>query len=591
MIIPMKKYSFLVYHQEYKPFLVDIQNIGVLDVIKKNIDLDENSQNKLSLINELTKTIKFLKLRQSNPETTDEKIDGLELFNSITEKQKKLEELNTQIEIINKEIENINPWGDFSLETIENLNKANFHVRFFIAEERKFSEEWDEKYNLLEINKYKSNAYFIIISKDNNEIDIEADEIKMPERPVSEVLKIKQEIENEIQEIYSQLSEYSNKFIPALTEKLNSLKKEFEFDNVLLNTTHEAENKLMVLQGWVAVTKEEELKNYLDKKGIIYFSEDAKKEEKVPILLKNNKFSSLFEPIGKLFSMPSYQELDLTAYFAPFFMLFFGFCLGDTGYGIVLLVAASLLKLKFKNKKDVKPLLSLVQFLGIGTIIMGAVSGTLFGVSLGKVESIGNMKDIFLSNDQLLNFSMALGGVQIIFGIVLRAVNKIKQQGFIFAIPEFGWILLLISILDLALIKYMVSVSQIALYISLGMIVFFSNPKGNIFAAIGKGIWDLYGITGIFGDVLSYIRLFALGVSSSILGFVINSMALQVKEIPYVGYGIFILFLVLGHTGNILLSSLGSFVHPMRLTFVEFYKNAGFEGGGKEYKPFSNKIK
>ncbi|MCK5822678.1 MAG: V-type ATP synthase subunit I [Bacteroidales bacterium] len=587
----MKKYSFLVYHQEYKPFLVDIQNIGVLDVIKKNIDLDENSQNKLSLINELTKTIKFLKLRQSNPETTDEKIDGLELFNSITEKQKKLEELNTQIEIINKEIENINPWGDFSLETIENLNKANFHVRFFIAEERKFSEEWDEKYNLLEINKYKSNAYFIIISKDNNEIDIEADEIKMPERPVSEVLKIKQEIENEIQEIYSQLSEYSNKFIPALTEKLNSLKKEFEFDNVLLNTTHEAENKLMVLQGWVAVTKEEELKNYLDKKGIIYFSEDAKKEEKVPILLKNNKFSSLFEPIGKLFSMPSYQELDLTAYFAPFFMLFFGFCLGDTGYGIVLLVAASLLKLKFKNKKDVKPLLSLVQFLGIGTIIMGAVSGTLFGVSLGKVESIGNMKDIFLSNDQLLNFSMALGGVQIIFGIVLRAVNKIKQQGFIFAIPEFGWILLLISILDLALIKYMVSVSQIALYISLGMIVFFSNPKGNIFAAIGKGIWDLYGITGIFGDVLSYIRLFALGVSSSILGFVINSMALQVKEIPYIGYGIFILFLVLGHTGNILLSSLGSFVHPMRLTFVEFYKNAGFEGGGKEYKPFSNKIK
>ncbi|MBE9468857.1 MAG: V-type ATP synthase subunit I [Bacteroidetes bacterium] len=587
----MKKYSFLVYHQEYKPFLVDIQNIGVLDVIKKNVDLDENSQNKLSLINELTKAVKFLKLRQSNPETTDEKIDGLELFNSITEKQKKLEELNTQSEIINKEIEHVEPWGDFSLETIENLNKANFYVRFFVAEERKFSEEWAEKYNLLEINKYKSNAYFIIISKDNNEIDIDADEIKMPEKPVSEVLKNKQEVENKIQKINSQINEYSNKFIPVLTETLNNLKKEFEFDNVLLNTTHEADDKLMVLQGWVAVTKEEELKNYLDKKGAIYFVEDAKKEEKVPILLKNNKFSKLFEPIGKLFSMPSYQELDLTAYFAPFFMFFFGFCLGDTGYGIVILIAASLLKLKFKNKKDVKPILGLVQFLGIGTIIMGAVSGTLFGVSLGEVESIGKMKDLFLSNDQLLNFSMALGGVQIIFGIALRAINKIKQQGFIFAIPEFGWILMLFSIMDLALIKYMVPVSQIALYISIGMIVFFSNPKGNFFAAIGKGIWDLYGITGIFGDVLSYIRLFALGVSSSILGFVINSMALQAKGIPYIGYGIFILFLVLGHTGNILLSSLGSFVHPMRLTFVEFYKNAGFEGGGKEYKPFSNKIK
>ena len=137
----------------------------------------------------------------------------------------------------------------------------------------------------------------------------------------------------------------------------------------------------------------------------------------------------------------------------------------------------------------------------------------------------------------------------------------------------------------------MVSVSTITLYVSLGMIVFFSNPKGNIFASIGKGIWDLYGITGIFGDVLSYIRLFALGVSSTILGYVINSMALQIKEIPYVGIILFVIFLILGHTGNILISSLGSFVHPMRLTFVEFYKNAGFEGGGKEYKPFSNKIK
>ena len=587
----MKKYSFLVYHQEYKPFLVDIQNIGVLDVIKKNIDLDENSQNKLNLINELTKAIKFLKLRQSEAVASDEKIDGFELFNSITEKQKELEELNTQIEIINKEIEYVEPWGDFSLETIENLKKENFYVRFFIAEERKFSEEWAEKYNLLEINKHKSNLYFIIIAKDNNEIEIEADEIQMPERPISEVLKNKQEIEYKIQEINSQLNEYSNKFIPTLTETLNNLKKDFEFDNVLLNTTREADNKLMVLQGWVAVTNEEDLKNYLDEKGIIYFAEEPKKDEKAPILLKNNKFSSLFEPIGKLFSMPSYQELDLTPYFAPFFMLFFGFCLGDTGYGIVLLIVASLLKLKFKNKKDIKPLLSLVQFLGIGTIIMGAVSGTFFGVSLGKVEAIGKMKDIFLSNDQLLNFSMALGGVQIIFGIALRAINKIKQQGFIFAIPEFGWILMLFSILDLALIKYMVPVSKIILYISLGMIVFFSNPKGNFFAAIGKGIWDLYGITGIFGDVLSYIRLFALGVSSSILGFVINSMALQAKGIPYIGYGVFVLFLILGHTGNILLSSLGSFVHPMRLTFVEFYKNAGFEGGGKEYKPFSNKLK
>ncbi len=590
MIIPMKKYSFLIFHKEYKPFLSDIQDIGVLDVIKKHIELDENSKTKFNLIKDLNNTIKFLKHKQSEPETSNEKINGLELYHKIIDLQKEVEDLNTQVEIINKEVEQVEPWGDFSLDVMENLKKVNFYVRFFITEERRFSEEWQDKYDLLVINKQKTNVYFVVITKDKNELEIDADEIKMPERPVSEVLKNKQDIENRIQEIDSLIKQYANKYLPVLTDTLNNLKKEFEFDKVLLNTRHEAENKLMVLQGWVAVSNEKKLKNYLDEEGVIYFIEDAQEDEKVPILLRNNKFAKLFEPIGKLFSLPSYHELDLTPYFAPFFMLFFGFCLGDAGYGVVLLLAASLLKLKLKNKKNIKSLLSLIQFLGIGTIIMGTISGTLFGVSLIKVPALSSIKSIFLTNDQLLNFSMILGGVQIIFGIALRGVNKIKQKGFIFAIPEFGWILLLISILDLALIKYMVSVSKIILYVSLGMIVFFSNPKGNIFASIGKGIWDLYGITGIFGDVLSYIRLFALGVSSSILGYVINSMALQVKAIPYVGVIFFIIFLVLGHTGNILISSLGSFVHPMRLTFVEFYKNAGFEGGGKEYKPFSNKF-
>ena len=588
MIIPMKKYSFLVYHQDYKPFLVDIQNIGVLDVIKKNIELDEAAKEKLNVINDFSKTIKLLSKKQDVPEHSDEKINGLELYHKIIDLQKEVENLNTQIDIINKEAAQVEPWGDFSLDTIEKLKKANFYVRFFIAEERRFSEEWQDKYDLLVINKQKTNVYFVVITKDKNELDIEADEIKMPERPISEVLKNKQDIENKIQEINSILTKYSNKYLPVLTDTLKNLKKDFEFDKVMLNTSREAENKLMVLQGWVATSLEEKLKLYLDKKDIMYFSEDAKEDEKVPILLKNNKFAKLFEPIGKLFSLPSYSELDLTPYFAPFFMLFFGFCLGDAGYGVVLLLVASLLK--FKVNKKIKPLLSLVQFLGIGTIIMGTISGTLFGMSLLKVEAFNPIKNIFLTNDQLLNFSMVLGGIQIIFGIVLRAVNKIKQHSLIYAIPEFGWILLIFSLLDLALIKYMVSVSTIVLYISLGMIVFFSNPKGNIFSNIGKGIWDLYGITNIFGDVLSYIRLFALGVSSSILGFVINSMALQIKEIPYVGIILYIIFLIIGHTGNLLISSLGSFVHPMRLTFVEFYKNAGFEGGGKEYKPFSNKF-
>ena len=121
------------------------------------------------------------------------------------------------------------------------------------------------------------------------------------------------------------------------------------------------------------------------------------------------------------------------------------------------------------------------------------------------------------------------------------------------------------------------------------VIVFFSDLEISIPARIGKGIWDIYStVTGIFGDILSYIRLFALGLSSAILGFVINDIAMQILGSSAIfGPIFFVIFLLLGHGLNILISSLGSFVHPMRLTFVEFYKNAGFKGGGKQYKPFS----
>jgi V/A-type H+-transporting ATPase subunit I len=154
------------------------------------------------------------------------------------------------------------------------------------------------------------------------------------------------------------------------------------------------------------------------------------------------------------------------------------------------------------------------------------------------------------------------------------------------------WLCLRVVFHRIALLKIGGFAGNILLYIGLFLIVFFSDPKASIIGRIGKGLWDLYGITGIFGDVLSYIRLFALGVSSAILGFVINDIAMQILATgPIIGHILCGIFLILGHSMNIAIASLGSFVHPMRLTFVEFYKNAGFSGGGKKYKPFSNKHK
>jgi len=330
--------------------------------------------------------------------------------------------------------------------------------------------------------------------------------------------------------------------------------------------------------------------SYLEKSSIIHLQRDPSDEEipLVPILTKNGYFSSLFVPIARLFSLPSYTEIDLTAFFAPFYMMFFGLCLGDAGYGVVMLIAATAAKFKFKTG-DLRPILTLVQFLGAATIIAGAVTGTIFGFSLADFFSDQSQKDsindLILTPDNMFNLSIAIGLIQIVFGLLIKAFNITKQNSFVAALPTIGWVMMIVSGLSTS-IPEIKPVAMIFVWTGLAAVMLFSTT-GNIFKRLGLGVWEMYNnITGVFGDTLSYIRLFALGLSGSILGLVINNIGEIFQDIPYVGWVIWFVFLLVGHTANLLLCSLGSFVHPMRLTFVEFYKNAGWTGGGKEYKPF-----
>jgi len=165
---------------------------------------------------------------------------------------------------------------------------------------------------------------------------------------------------------------------------------------------------------------------------------------------------------------------------------------------------------------------------------------------------------------------------------------KVPSVCFKYALAQIGVIIAVFGALDMFLIKQTGEIATWVIYAGIFLMFFFSDPDINIFSRLGKGVWDLYSnVTGIFGDVLSYIRLFALSASSGILGYVINSVSLPLlHSIPVLGPILFIIVMIVGHGANIALSGLGSFVHPMRLTFVEFYKNAGFAGGGKKYTPY-----
>lgn len=592
MIIPMMKYSFLIYHKEYIPFLEKLQELGVLHIIEKKKDIDENIKLSLHQISELNKALKFLKKRNQEELAEKSEMEGLELVEKIKNLSDEITAIEQEQLSLNKEIQKAEPWGDFTPEMHEKFAKHHIKLRFFVCAEKKFNPEWKEKYPLDIVSIRYGHAFIVAFQRGANPIDIDAEEIKLPEQTLSELLAKDEAGKNRLEEIKNVFNEYAIKYQDILKDTRKKLQEETDFDLAINHTEKQAEEKVMFLEGWIPQEQKEDLEKFLEEQNVYFISAQPEREDKVPIKLKNNKFSKLFEPIGDLFALPDYKELDLTPFFAPFFMLFFGFCVGDTGYGLIILIAT--LIFRRKASKQLKPLLTLAAFLGGATIIMGLISGTFFGIELVKVEAYP-LKQIILEPLKLFWLSIAIGGLQIFYGMIIKAANQIKLGGLKYGLSTIGWIFLILTFgtfigLEKAgvNIESFAIVKQTGLVISFALILLFANPEKNMIISVFTGLYDVYNmITGIFGDLLSYIRLFALGISSAILGLVFNQIAAQFLGGNFFNYIPFFIILVIGHGLNIFLASLGAFVHPLRLTFVEFYKNAGFVGGGKQYKPFS----
>ncbi len=591
MIVPMKKYAFVVYHADYMNFLEDLRALGVLHVRYRSVEPSEELRGEIAQLKEIRSALKALGHRdieaKENPGATAE--EGFDLVSTHQELTEQLEKTKQELNGLQKEIDFLQPWGSFSIDTLHQLEDAGLHIRFFTCPIKKFQPEWKNEYFLFTINEQPPDIYFVVIAKGEEEVALDAEEIPTPEKSLEALKALHQSMKEKISLLNKRLDDLAATGITALKTAEKKTESAIQLIEVLENTREEAQGSVMLVEGFAPARKEKALQTFFRKKEVAMLSEKPEPYDPPPILLKNTWFSRLFEPIAKLFALPSYWELDLTPYFAPFFMLFFGFCLGDAGYGLFLLLAATIYK--FRAKKNMKPILSLVQFLGGATILFGIITGTFFGMNLleDQYAFLGNIRDYMLNSDQTFQLALILGAVQIFFGLLIKAFNQMRQYSFVYSISSFGWIILLLSLLDLGLLKLAGPVSGYTVWGGVGLILLFNDPRAGLLGRLGKGVWELYGITGIFGDLLSYIRLFALGISSAILGFVVNDIALQINEgVPYVGPVLFVLFLLIGHGLNLLIASLGAFVHPMRLTFVEFYKNAGFSGGGKAYKPFSN---
>lgn len=602
MITKMKKLTFLVYHKEYEAFLNGVRDLGVVHVAEKQQGVADNTelQEHIRLSNRLQATEKMmLALKPAKPvvaETPGSAARGLEVLEEVEILQSEKNKLQTQLQAYQKEKAALEPWGNFEIEGLERLSEAGLSVGFYSCSEGNYDSTWEDTYNAMIINRVSSRIYFVTVTKVSQEIDLDVEQAKLPPYSLNRLQTLCDETVQALADNEEKLKLLAEKELPSLRAALKEVNGEMEFSKVMLNTESTVGEKLMLLQGWAPASRIPEISEWLDAQHVYYEVTSPEPGDNVPIQLNNKGFFAWFEPICKLYMLPKYNELDLTPFFAPFFMIFFGLCLGDSGYGLFLFLGATLYRIFAKNiSATMKPVLSLIQILAASTFFCGMLTGTFFGFSLYdlNVPLFQEMKKhLFLDNNDLFQLSLILGAVQILFGMVLKAVNQAIQFGFKYAIATIGWIVLLISCGIGALLPEIMplggTVHLCILGVAAAMIFLFNSPGKNVFLNIGLGVWDSYNMaTGLLGDVLSYVRLFALGLSGGILAGVFNSLAVGMSPDNVIaGPIVMVLIFVIGHSINIFMNVLGAMVHPMRLTFVEFFKNSGYEGGGKEYKPF-----
>ena len=364
------------------------------------------------------------------------------------------------------------------------------------------------------------------------------------------------------------------------------------------------------MTGFAPTEDDARIKEELDRMSLYYLSEPAKASDNPPVQLRNNWFARNFETLTGMYGMPVYDEFDPTPILAPFFLLFWSFCMGDAGYGLILIALGMLLRKGDFDLLGLKKHWRLVTTLGVGTFVIGIFLGTFFGVNLKEISWIpaglrklmlvGKLEIAGTAYDITMIAAIAIGIFHICLAMVIKAVGITKRAGFKQAISTWGWVTLVVGglvVAGLALTHVLNAAATKIAIIAVGVlsvlgIFIFNKPGRNPLLNIGSGLWDTYQTaTGLLGDVLSYIRLYALGLAGGMLGGAFNQIGTMLLGTnPTWQWLPFIVIVLFGHALNFAMSCLGAFVHPLRLTFVEYFKNSGYEGKGLDYSPMTNEI-
>lgn len=607
------------------------------------IENDEKLKHYISIIDKLFERVKLISVEFQDKEKEElltnfvskietfsksefyrliENFNYEKVLNEINDLLEKEKNLNNEIEKDRSRINALKPISNLSipLEYLKDTEYCAIHL--FVISKSKYNQfveeidnlEIEKLYSFYEISEYENNIFFILLSHKNiyqtiyqtvkkyggEEYSISelngtiSENIIFYEKNIDKnILKIK-EIHNTIFEIIKVYGKSIKAFYDDIFARFAKEKVEQKF--LTTQTTK-------LLAGWVLEKDVDNLIKLLDSFDyIIYSLEDPKEDEEPPVLLVNKKIAEPFESLTELYSLPKYNEIDPTPLIAPIYPILFGICLGDAGYGLILFFATLFLSKKYKTEKLIK-----VLFQGsIWTIVFGILTGTYFGTRLDllrlKAPALVDFIEKFIWFDPLKNpmkffvLALQIGIVEMSYSFLVAFYTQIKSKDFYKAYTQtlpYFFITVCGSLLVSTIFgfKLPVLIINILFFIcalsAASLLIFSANSEKTAFEkGIGK-FFALYNIAGIMGDILSFSRLLALGLSSSVIATVANIIAeiFRGKKFNPITWLFSLVALLALHGINFALGILGSFVHSMRLQFVEFFKNF-YEGGGRKWSPF-----
>jgi V/A-type H+-transporting ATPase subunit I len=588
MIVKVKKITFVGLNQEKERFIDRLQQVG-LTHITKPMDAVEPTEVAREL-QRVTEIRKFLARLSTKAAPSDHSVEYADICSRREELGQKETRLLSEISVLKKEREILEPWGDFDPQLIALLRSKGLNVRFHRLPKKVF-----ETINLDPVLSHvtrqtEGEVAFVDIAAGPVELGIP--EEKLPEKSLSQIdrdIQSKNQELAQIKEEYQSLAEKSQALIDAEAR----LRDDYEYRKVLLNTGDALENLLFVLTCWSPIPEEELVERIGEGFTFSHYSEDPSTDERVPVLLSNKPAFDSGEDLVEVYDHPNYSDFDPSGIVLYCFAIFYGMIIGDAGYGFILLALTALLHWKVKSTTPLWIRFRRLSYLlSLSVILFGVISASYFGVTLNPGH--------FLNKFLLFNLNTVEGQKQVMLLSIVMGMTHISIALAIKFyrtrdLPMLGWIIVIWSGYALLSSKMGKGVDNpVAMYIAIvgmGLVVLFTSKSRNPIFRILLGLNGALGVVQLLADCLSYMRLFALGLATMYMCQTFNMLAAMPYEgLPYIGFIPAVLILIFGHAINLLLGIMGGVVHGLRLNFLEWYRWC-FEGDGLAFKPFRKIVK